>query len=107
LYTAYVKTFMTKMIVEGKNINQLIDASDIFRMEAHAYTKILPILGSFGPSCIHADQDIIIMEDLAEKGYANCERRNFLDLDHSIFTLKVRFLDNSRRIPEDILLILS
>lgn len=86
---------MTKMINRDSNLTKLIDLSDLFRMEAHAYTKILPVLGSFGPGCLYADKDSIIMEDLAEKGYANCERRNFLDLDHSVFALKVRFPTDS------------
>lgn len=34
------------------------------------------------------------MEDLAEKGYVNCERRNLLDLDHTVFALKVYFPAN-------------
>ncbi|XP_011052759.1 PREDICTED: uncharacterized protein LOC105145097 isoform X2 [Acromyrmex echinatior] len=84
----YAKTFMTKMIIREKKIFTLLDISDLFCTEADAYTKILPMLGSFGPSCIYADQNIIIMEDLAEKGYGTCERRNFLDLDHSVFALK-------------------
>ncbi|XP_012541195.1 uncharacterized protein LOC105839430 [Monomorium pharaonis] len=84
----YAKTFMSKIIIGDKKITQLIDLFDLFRMETHAYAKILPILGSFGPRCIHADKNIIIMEDLAEKGYVNCERRNFLDLDHTVYALK-------------------
>ncbi|XP_018401256.1 PREDICTED: uncharacterized protein LOC108778541 [Cyphomyrmex costatus] len=84
----YAKTFMTKLIIEDKKISTLLNLSDLFNIEADAYTKILPNLGPFGPPCIYADKDIIIMEDLAEKGYAICERRNFLDLDHSVFALK-------------------
>ncbi|TGZ47600.1 hypothetical protein DBV15_03474 [Temnothorax longispinosus] len=83
----YAKTFMTKKIQES-NISTLMDLSDLFRMEAHAYTKVLPILGPFGPRCVHADQNTIIMEDLAEKGYVTCERRNLFDLDHTVFALK-------------------
>jgi len=78
------------MIIGDKKISTLLDLYDLFRIEVNAYTKILPILGPFGPPCVYADKDIIIMEDLAEKGYVICERRNFLDLDHSIFVLKVR-----------------
>ncbi|XP_011686524.1 PREDICTED: uncharacterized protein LOC105449208 [Wasmannia auropunctata] len=84
----YAKTFMTKKILRGVTINKVIDLTDLFRMESHAYTKILPVLGSFGPPCIYADSDTIIMEDLAEKGYVNCERRDMLDLDHTVFALK-------------------
>ncbi|XP_071633954.1 uncharacterized protein [Temnothorax longispinosus] len=84
----YTKTFMTKMTKRGSNISALMDLSDLFLMEAHAYTKVLPILGSFGPQCVYADKDTIIMEDLAEKGYVTCERRNLLDLDHTVFALK-------------------
>ncbi|XP_050455639.1 uncharacterized protein LOC126853689 [Cataglyphis hispanica] len=84
----YTKSIITKSIVEGRAISGLIDLHTLFRMEAHVYQKILPVLGSFGPRCIYADRDTIIMEDLAEKGYVNCERRDFLDLDHTIFTLK-------------------
>lgn len=88
---------MTKMIGRDSKITQLVNLSDLFRMEAHAYIKVLPILGSFGPQCLYADKDNIIMEDLAEKGYTNCERRNFLDLEHSVFALKVRFPADSIR----------
>ncbi|XP_018058736.1 PREDICTED: uncharacterized protein LOC108694002 [Atta colombica] len=84
----YAKTFMTKMIIGDKKISTLLDLYDLFRIEVNAYTKILPILGPFGPPCVYAEQDIIIMEDLAEKGYVTCERRNFLGLDHSVFVLK-------------------
>jgi hypothetical protein len=84
----YSETFMRKVIDQERNITKLINLSDLFRMESHAYTKILPILGSFGPRCVHADESTIIMEDLAEKGYINCERRNFLDLDHTVYALK-------------------
>jgi len=68
----------------------LFDLTDLFRVEAYVYQKILPTLGPFGPRCVHADEENIIMEDLAEKGYANCERRDFLDLEHSVYALKVR-----------------
>jgi len=78
------------MIIGDKKNSRLMDLTDLFRIEADAYIKILPMLGPFGPPCIYADPDIIIMEDLAEKGYTTCERRNFLDLDHSVFALKVR-----------------
>ncbi|XP_011882266.1 PREDICTED: uncharacterized protein LOC105569983 [Vollenhovia emeryi] len=84
----YAKTFMTKTIVRDSKISTLVDLSDLFRMEAHAYTIVLPVLRSFGPQCIYADKDTIIMEDLAEKGYVNCERRNYMDLDHTIYALK-------------------
>lgn len=78
------------MIIRDSKISALIDLPDVFRMETHAYTKVLPMLGSFGPRCVYADKDTIIMEDLAAKGYANCERRNFLDMDHSVLALKVK-----------------
>ncbi|KAL6263748.1 hypothetical protein P5V15_003832 [Pogonomyrmex californicus] len=85
----YVKTFMCKMIIKDRNISKLLELSDLFRMEAHAYTKVLPIVGpSFGPQCIYADENTIIMDDLAGKGYVNCERRDFLDMDHTVYALK-------------------
>lgn len=84
----YIKNIITKSIVQRRAISELIDLYALFRMETHAYRKILPVLGSFGPRCIYADKENIIMEDLAEKGYVNCERRNFLDLDHTVFILK-------------------
>lgn len=95
LCTAYAKTFMTKMIELNSKLTNLINLADLFRIEALAYTKVLPELGPFGPRCVHADPNTIIMEDLAEKGYVNCERRNLLDLDHTVFALKVRFLANN------------
>lgn len=82
---------MVKMIVQDTKISTLVNLPLLFRMEAHAYTKVLPVLGAFGPPYICADPNIIIMEDLAEKGYVNCERRNYLDLDHTVYALKVRF----------------
>lgn len=94
MYTAYLKTFMTKTLSLSRGISNLLDLTDLFRMEAYVYKTILPTLGSFGPQCIHADEESIIMDDLAEKGYANCERRNFLDLDHSVYALKVRSSSN-------------
>ncbi|XP_011160537.2 uncharacterized protein LOC105196335 isoform X1 [Solenopsis invicta] len=84
----YAKTFMTKMIELNSKLTNLINLADLFRIEALAYTKVLPELGPFGPRCVHADPNTIIMEDLAEKGYVNCERRNLLDLDHTVFALK-------------------
>lgn len=81
---------MTKMIIRDSKLCALLDLSDIFRMELHAYTKILSVVESFGPRCVYADEETIIMEDLAEKGYVNCERRNFLDFEHSVFALKVK-----------------
>lgn len=87
---AYTKNIITKSIVQGRAISGLVDLQALFRMEAHAYRKILPVLGPFSPQCIYADKENIIMEDLAEKGYVNCERRNFLDLDHTVVALKVR-----------------
>ncbi|XP_012228967.1 uncharacterized protein [Linepithema humile] len=84
----YAKTFMTKTLSLARGISNLVDLTDLFRMEAYVYQKILPTLGPFGPQCIHADEENIIMEDLAEKGYTNCERRNFLDLDHSVYALR-------------------
>ena len=87
--TAYIKNIMTKSVVQGGAISTLIDISILFCVEGYAYLKLLPVLGPFGPPCIYADKDTIIMEDLAEKGYACCERRDFLDLDHTVFALKV------------------
>ena len=87
--TAYVKNIMTKSILQGRGISELVNLPNVFCMERHAYLKVLPVLGSFGPRCIHADKNTIIMEDLAEKGYACCERRDFLDLDHTVVALKV------------------
>lgn len=94
LSTAYAKSFMTKMIARDKKLSLLIDITNLFCIEANAYTKILPVLGSFGPPCVYTDENTIIMEDLAEKGYGPCERRNFLDLDHTIFAIKVNFSAN-------------
>lgn len=84
----YSKNVITKSIVKGRAISGLVDLYALFRMESHLYRKILPVLGPFGPRCIYTDKENIIMEDLAEKGYVNCERRNFLDLDHTVYALK-------------------
>ncbi|XP_072767325.1 uncharacterized protein [Anoplolepis gracilipes] len=84
----YIKNIMTKSAVQGRAISGLLDLHNLFRMEAHVYQKILPVLGPFGPPCIYADKETTIMDDLAEKGYVTCERRNFLDLDHTVFVLK-------------------
>ncbi|XP_029162015.1 uncharacterized protein LOC114933549 [Nylanderia fulva] len=86
--TPYIKNLITKSIVKGCAISKLVDLYGLFRMESHLYKKILPVLGSFGPRCIYTDKENIIMEDLAEKGYVICERRNFLDLDHTVYALK-------------------
>jgi len=90
LCIAYIKNVITKSIVQKRAIAGLIDVYALFRVEKHVYQKILPVLGPFNPQCIHADRENVTMEDLAVKGYINCERRNFLDLDHTVCALKVR-----------------
>lgn len=84
----YINNVITKSIVQKGVIIGLIDVYALFRVEKHVYQKILPVLGPFNPQCIHADRENVTMEDLAVKGYINCERRNFMDLDHTVCALK-------------------
>jgi len=80
---------MTKLFFP-RPASGFVNLPDLFRIEAHVYNKILPILGkAFGPQCIYADEKNIIMEDLAVKKYVNCDRHNFLDMEHTIYALKV------------------
>ncbi|EZA61317.1 hypothetical protein DMN91_012857 [Ooceraea biroi] len=83
----YTGTFMTKKLTQ-RPAASFLNLFDLFRMEAHVYKNILPHLGSFGPQCIFADKETIIMEDLGKKGYVYRDRRDFLDFKHTACALK-------------------
>lgn len=78
-----------KTLSNDRPIAALLGVPNLFLAEGHVYDKILPVLGDFGPPCIYFDPETIIMEDLAEKGYVNCDRRKFLDFEHTACALKV------------------
>ncbi|KAK2585082.1 hypothetical protein KPH14_008596 [Odynerus spinipes] len=84
----YRKSFMTKILPRERAINQLMKVHDLFALERYVYENILPVLGDFGPRCVYAGREEVIMEDLREKGYNVCERRDYLDLDHCLYALK-------------------
>lgn len=89
--TAYNKTLMWKKFIDDPAIIEKVDLNLFFCQEQQVYQKIMSVLRCFAPDCIHADEKNIIMEDLAQKKYALCERRNFLDLKHTVYVLKVSF----------------
>lgn len=84
----YKKSFMTKILPRNRAINQYMRVDNLFFTEKHAYENVLPLVGDFGPRLVHADSEEIIMEDLKEKGYVTCERRDYLDLDHCLSVIK-------------------
>ena len=88
-HEAYSSTFMTKRLPRHRAIVDLIRNADLFLNEAHAYMKLLPRIGSVGPRCLFADTNDIIMENLRDRGYVVCERKNLLDLNHCEATITV------------------
>nr|XP_050849565.1 uncharacterized protein LOC127063606 isoform X1 [Vespula vulgaris] len=84
----YKKNFMTKILPHFRPVAEFINTADFFIIEGYMYEKILPVVGDYGPRCVYVDQKEIIMEDLREKGYINCKRQNYLDLEHTLFTIQ-------------------
>lgn len=80
---------MTKILPHFRPITKFINAEAYYTIEGYMYEKILPIIGDFGPRSIYAGKDEIIMEDLSEEGYTTCKRQDFLDLEHTLFTIQV------------------
>lgn len=86
--TPYKKSFMTKILPHFRPIAQFINTEALYVTEGYMYEKILPIIADYGPRCIYVDKDEIIMEDLREEGYINCKRQDYLDLEHTLFTIQ-------------------
>ncbi|XP_015184640.1 PREDICTED: uncharacterized protein LOC107070714 [Polistes dominula] len=84
----YKKKFMTKILPYTRPVTQMINTEALYLIEGYIYEKLLPVIGDFGPRFVLLDKGEIIMEDLAEQGYTNCDRRNHLDLEHTLFTLQ-------------------
>lgn len=80
---------MTKILPHFRPVTQFINTEALYVTEGYMYEKILPIIGDYGPRCIYVDKDEIIMEDLREEGYTNCKRQDYLDLEHTLFTIQV------------------
>ncbi|XP_046821107.1 uncharacterized protein LOC124425178 [Vespa crabro] len=87
--TPYKKSFMTKILPHFRPVAQFINTEALYVTEGYMYEKILPIIGDYGPRCIYIDKDEIIMEDLREEGYINCKRQDYLDLEHTLFTIQI------------------
>lgn len=84
----YNKSFMSKIIPRHRKTAGIMRLDEMFQTETYVYTEILPVLGPFGPRIVYADDATIIMENLRDDGYRVCERRNFLDFDHCMFTVQ-------------------
>ncbi|XP_035725475.1 uncharacterized protein LOC118443101 [Vespa mandarinia] len=86
--TPYKKSFMTKILPHFRPTAQFINTEALYVIEGYMYEKILPIIDDYGPRCIHVGKDEIIMQDLREEGYINCKRQDYLDLEHTLFTIQ-------------------
>lgn len=66
-----------------------------FRNETAAYETILPTLKEFSkselpfPTCLHATNQLIVLQDLQPLGYRMADRLKGLDLQHSKLALEV------------------
>ncbi|XP_032662551.1 uncharacterized protein LOC116840205 [Odontomachus brunneus] len=83
----YIKNFIWKSMVPKSPASTFSDINLLYYIEGHVYSKVLPILGPYGPACIYQDEQNVIMEDLTEKGYVL--RTGYLDLSHTVLTLKI------------------
>ncbi|XP_012265934.2 uncharacterized protein LOC105691790 isoform X1 [Athalia rosae] len=81
---SYGKTVMIKYLPHHREIKDLIGTPALFQNESHFYENILPVMGNVGPICIHAEKDLIVMEDLGPLGYVVQPRRDLLDFDHCL-----------------------
>ncbi|XP_046489895.2 uncharacterized protein [Neodiprion pinetum] len=87
--TSYAKSIVTKYLPHHREITPIFRTAELFKNESYFYERLLPLLGDFGPIFIHADGDKIVMEDLKHLGYSVLERRELLDLDHSLATVRI------------------
>ncbi|XP_046751393.1 uncharacterized protein LOC124414489 [Diprion similis] len=87
--TSYAKSIVTKYLPHHREITLIFRTADLFKNESYFYERLLPLFGDLGPTCIHADGDKILMEDLKHLGYSVLERRELLDLDHSLATVRI------------------
>lgn len=80
---------MTKILPHFRPVTKFINTEALYVTEGYMYEKILPIIGDYAPRSIFVDKDEIIMEDLRDEGYTNCKRQDYLDLEHTLFTIQV------------------
>jgi hypothetical protein len=86
---AYRKSFMRKLLLDNSKFAKICRNDELFRMEAYFYEKIMPQLGPFGPDCLLAEPNEIIMEDLGARHFKICPRRQMLDLEHCLAVIQV------------------
>lgn len=82
---------MRKKLLENPQLAKMARNDDLFRTEAHFYKNLAPILGPFGPDCILAEPNEIIMEDLGKLNFRIADKREQLDLDHCLAVVQVMF----------------
>lgn len=63
--------------------------ADFFHNEAHVYNELLPRFKNIAPSCLFADKDEIVLEDLRSSGYYMLPRNDMLDFEHCVVVIKV------------------
>ncbi|XP_011498467.1 PREDICTED: uncharacterized protein LOC105362681 [Ceratosolen solmsi marchali] len=80
----YRKAFMRKMLPQNSLFAKICNSNELFRNEAYFYEKIIPHLGPFGPDCLLAQPEEIIMEDLGARDFKIYPRRKMLDLEHCL-----------------------
>lgn len=90
-FVAYKKSFMRKKLLDNPELAKISRNADLFRTEVHYYKNLAPILGPFGPDCILAEPNEIIMEDLGKRNFRICEKREQLNLDHCMAVVQVIF----------------
>ena len=78
---------MRKVLLEESVMAKI--SANLFPIEVHFYEKLMPHLGPFGPDCILARPNQIIMEDLTSREFSICDRRQGLDFDHTIAVIQV------------------
>lgn len=81
---------MTKYLPSHREVTKVFGTGALFHNESYFYTRILPLLGEYGPNCVYADEEKIVMEDLKDAGYVVLERTDLLDLEHSLAAVKVK-----------------
>uniref|UniRef100_A0A1I8NAH6 CHK kinase-like domain-containing protein n=1 Tax=Musca domestica TaxID=7370 RepID=A0A1I8NAH6_MUSDO len=94
------KSFMMKVALDNKIYREQMSKWEMFKKEAGMYRDIVPELEEmykkkdvevhFGAKYfkLPVDQEYILLEDLAEKGFRNVKRQNCLDMVHAKCVLR-------------------
>lgn len=90
---SYSRSLFIKKPPSDSERCKLFHVAEAFRNESIMYNVYFTRVEEFGipiAKCIHAGDNIIILENLKECGYKMCSRKESLDMVHCRLSIQVR-----------------